>query len=179
MENERLPIDLSTHSSLGSLLNYWATLEGRSISELTFSLLEQAINEAKDKNRIPSIVLKLVEDEMKLREKYLLRSFRSKIKSIEDKLKEQYSEAYLSSKDSNNKIDVSIMSNDFINENNNERKYLRSSMINPSLEKRSNKEDLKPKRLTDQEYFEQKKAYDKELAKDFLKGQKSKNKNEQ
>ena len=52
-------------------------------------------------------------------------------------------------------------------------------MINPSLEKRSNKEDLKPKRLTDQEYFEQKKAYDKELAKDFLKGQKSKNKNEQ
>lgn len=67
---DRLRIGLAPRSDAQtSLLLYWAAIEGRPVADLCLTLLERALDDALQANRVPVAALQLVEQEMQARQK--------------------------------------------------------------------------------------------------------------
>lgn len=70
---ERPRIALSPCPAHMSLLQYWATLQGRSIADLVLTLIEQGIEDALQAGRVPRMAVELMETEMQAREAACIR----------------------------------------------------------------------------------------------------------
>ena len=92
MPADRNRITLSLNGRLASLLNYWATLEDRQVTDLTVRLLEDAVEAAIDNNRVPPIVMELVERELKQREAFLIPEHGRKIAALKENQSEMLDE---------------------------------------------------------------------------------------
>lgn len=70
---ERPRISLSPCPAHMSVLQYWATLQGRSVADLALVLVERGIEDALQAGRVPRMAVELMETEMQAREAACIR----------------------------------------------------------------------------------------------------------
>lgn len=76
-------------ASHSALLEYWATLEGRSVADLCLTLLERAVDDALHSGRVPAMAVELMQVEMKAREAFCVERHGTAVAEIAEAAQEE------------------------------------------------------------------------------------------